>query len=207
MRWVGHYQEWLYVCALDAKQKLPPVGPIDLGRVQQHAVRMRAKPGESPGLGLSPPPVIDGNGSTAHRTRRLETRQAAARKRIGSHALKLWAKWGPCLSPCGKVCLSGLDSRQRPSHRSRIVGARRRGRASVVSCPAPWHPLSVHVDGGLGTPGSRISNGIDRRRRAGVALNLNLAQRHWTPVARRAAALFVAYRDADQAETPAFPGR
>ncbi len=91
-RWVGHYQEWLYVCALDMKQKPACVGPIDLGRVQQHAVHA-LKPGESPDWDYRRRPSLDGNGTLRIEPEGWKPGEPLPNSaHLGSHALPLWAK-------------------------------------------------------------------------------------------------------------------
>ena len=91
-RWVGHYQEWLYVCAIDARPKPACVGPIDLGRLQQHAVHA-LKPGESPDWDYRRRPVLDGNGTLRIEPEGWKPGDPLPNSgHLGSHALRLWAK-------------------------------------------------------------------------------------------------------------------
>jgi hypothetical protein len=91
-RWVGHYQEWLYVCALDAQPKPACVGPIDLGRVQQHAVHAQ-KPGESVDWDYRRRPVLDGNGTLRIEPEGWKLGDPLHNSgHLGSHSLRLWAK-------------------------------------------------------------------------------------------------------------------
>ena len=76
-------REWLYVCALNAKPEPACVGPIDLGRVQQHAVHA-LKPGESVGWDYRRRPVLDGNGT-------LRIRPEAGSPAIRCPILDIWA--------------------------------------------------------------------------------------------------------------------
>ena len=93
-RWVGHYREWLYVCALNrCRSQSPPAWDRIDPRPCAAARRAYAKARRVCRWDYRRRPVLDGSGTLVHRPEGWKPGDPLPNSgHLGGHSLRLWAK-------------------------------------------------------------------------------------------------------------------